>query len=247
MALVNELRQVWDDNFPRFHYGWETLVGNATLATDAIHAANPDLLVSWSGLQYDEDLSALTAGLNLHEAPCYMCVATRDAPRRDPLIFDLAEHPWADKVVYELHLYPMSEDLDTGTCGIIKAQLYRAGFNALGMDEPEDCALLENSPLGPCRPAVRQTPVMMTEFGAAQDISLLGNDYVDCLREFTTENGVSWAVWSLAGSFRVRSGGQDVDDTWGLKSFDWSEWRYQEGVEKLWKPWVEESKPSRME
>jgi hypothetical protein len=244
MSLVNEPRQPWQQDYPRFHYNWLTLVGNLTLGSDAIHAANPDLLISWSGLQFDEDLSALTARLNLLEAPCYMCVATRDAPRREPIYFDLADHAWGNKVFYELHLYPMSEDLDTGTCSIIKAQLYRAGFNALGMEEPEDCKLLENSSLGPCRKAARLTPVLMTEFGAAQDKTLLTNPYISCIREFTTENKVGWAAWSLAGSFRIRSGRQGVDDTWGLKTFGWDSWRTEEGVKKVWKPWVKAMKVS---
>jgi hypothetical protein len=240
MGLVNELRQPWEEeNYIRFNYNWNTLVGNMTLGANAIHEANPDLLISWSGLQFDQDLSALTSGLNLNTAPCYMCVAVRDAPRREPVYFNLGDHPWADKVFYELHIYPMSEDLDTGSCSIIKAQLYRAGFNALGMDRPADCDKLENSGYGPCREASRLTPVAMTEFGAAHDKSLLKNDYIDCLREFTTENDISWAMWSLAGSYRSRSGGQGVDDTWGMTTFDWDSWRFEEGIEKLWKPWVE--------
>lgn len=238
MSLVNELRQPWVEKYPKFGYNWVTLVGNMTLGADAIHAKNPDLLISWSGLQFDEDLSALTSGLNLYTAPCYMCVSVQDAPRRKPLIFDLGKHPWGDKIFYELHLYRMTEDLDVGTCDIVKAQLYRAGFNALGMDRPDNCSLLENSPLGPCRDAVRKTPVMLTEFGTAQDETLLESDYIDCLREFTTENNVGWAMWSLAGSYRIRSGGQGVDDTWAMENFDWNGWRFQEGIDKVWKPWV---------
>jgi hypothetical protein len=243
MSLVNELRQPWTDNYPRFGYNWATLVGNMTLGTDAIHTANPDLLISWSGLQFDEDLSALTSGANLLTAPCYMCVAVREGPRLEPVHFDLADHPWGDKVFYELHIYTMSEDLDVSECGIIKAQLYRAGFNALGMDRPADCDLLEDHFLGPCREPVRLTPVAMTEFGTAQDPSLLSSDYIDCLREFTTENDISWAMWALAGSYRIRSGAQGVDDTWALKNFSWDGWRFEEGIEKVWKPWVEESGP----
>lgn len=238
MSLVNELRQPWTEDYTKFAYGWPTLVGNLTLGSDAIHRANPDLLISWSGLQFDEDLSALTSGLNLYTAPCYMCVAVQDAPRRDPLYFDLADHAWGDKVFYELHIYTMTEDLDIGTCDIIKAQLYRAGFNALGMSRPDACDLLEDSPLGPCREATRMTPVAMTEFGTAQDETLLDSMYIDCLREFTTENDISWAMWSLAGSYRIRSGGLNVDDTWALRNFDWDGWRFQEGIDKIWKPWV---------
>jgi len=241
MALVNELRQPWVEKFPEFQYNWMTLVGNMTLGSDAIHAANPDLLISWSGLQFDEDLSALTSGTNLLTSPCYMCVSIQDSPRRDPVVFNLDDYAWGNKVFYELHLYTMTEDLDIGTCGIIKAQLYRAGFNALGMDRPADCDLLEGHPLGPCRPPSRLTPVAMTEFGTAQDETLLNSSYIECLREFTTENDVSWAVWSLAGSYRLRQGGQGVDDTWALFNFGWDGWRFEDGIEQIWKPWVEAS------
>lgn len=241
MALVNELRQPWVEKFPRFQYNWMTLVGNMTLGSDAIHRANPNLLISWSGLQFDEDLSALTSGTNLLTSPCYMCVSIQDSPRREPVIFSLDDYDWGDKVFYELHLYTMTEDLDIGTCDIIKAQLYRAGFNALGMDRPSDCDLLEDHPLGPCRPPSRLTPVAVTEFGTAQDETFLNSSYIDCLREFTTENDVSWAVWSLAGSYRTRQGGQDVDDTWALMNHNWDGWRFEEGIEQIWKPWIEET------
>ena len=245
MSLVNELRQPWVENFPRFQYNWMTLVGNMTLGSDAIHRANPDLLISWSGLQFDEDLSALTSGTNLLTSPCYMCVSIQDSPRRDPVVFNLDDYAWGDKVFYELHLYTMTEDLDVGTCDMVKAQLYRAGFNALGMDRPRDCDLLEDHPLGPCRKPSRLSPVAMTEFGQAQDPTLLNSSYIDCLREFTTDNGVSWAVWSLAGSYRTRQGGQNVDDTWALKNFAWDGWRFQEGIDKVWKPWIEDMNATR--
>lgn len=245
MSLVNELRQPWVENFPRFQYNWMTLVGNMTLGSDAIHRANPDLLISWSGLQFDEDLSALTSGTNLLTSPCYMCVSIQDSPRRDPVVFNLDDYAWGAKVFYELHLYTMTEDLDVGTCDMVKAQLYRAGFNALGMDRPRDCDLLEDHPLGPCRKPSRLSPVAMTEFGQAQDPTLLNSSYIDCLREFTTDNGVSWAVWSLAGSYRARQGGQNVDDTWALKNFAWDGWRFQEGIDKVWKPWIEDMNVTR--
>jgi hypothetical protein len=237
MALRNELRRAVNVSAPTstLTYNWVTLVGNHTAATDQIHAVNPDILVSWSGLQYDQDLSALTSGANLHTAPCYKCDAIRDAPRRPPRVFDLAAHPWSDKVFYELHLYSMSEDLDTDSCPIIRAELYRAGFHALGIPAPAACASLAAGCVAP----VRHTPVMLSEFGWAQDASLLDDTLQGCLREFTTEYRVSWAVWSLAGSYRVREGGQGVDDTWGLTTFDWAGWRFEEGVQKWWKPWVQ--------
>ncbi|KAI1341891.1 glycoside hydrolase family 5 protein [Xylariaceae sp. FL0016] len=231
MSLRNELRESW--NVTDLEYNWVTLVGNMSAGADAIHAANPDLLISWSGMQYDEDLSALTSGANLLTAPCYKCTAVRDAHRRDPVVFDLAEHPWSDKIIWELHLYSMSEDLDTGTCEIIQAQLYRNGFNALGIDAPEGCALTND-----CPAAKQLNPVIFSEFGNAQDATLYNSTLQNCIRDFTIEHGVSWMMWGLAGSYRIRSGGQGVADTWGLTNYEWDGWNDEETIENYWKPWT---------
>lgn len=61
MALRNELRRAVNETAPTstIGYNWLSLVGNNTAATDAIYQVNPDILVSWSGMQYDQDLSAL--------------------------------------------------------------------------------------------------------------------------------------------------------------------------------------------
>lgn len=231
MSLRNELRESW--NRTDLVYNWATLAGNLTAATDVIYAANPDLLVTWSGMQYDEDLSALTTGKNLLTAPCYKCTATRDALRRDPLRFDLADHAWADKVVWELHLYAMSEDVDAASCEFSEAALYRNGFNALGIDPPAACDVT-----GDCPEAARLTPVILSEFGNAQDATLNNGTLPQCLRDFTTRHGVSWMVWSLAGSYRIRSGAQALPDTWGLTNDDWTGWRDPDTIEGYWKPWV---------
>ncbi|KAI0020452.1 glycoside hydrolase family 5 protein [Xylariomycetidae sp. FL0641] len=241
MSLRNELRTSWNNT--GLVYDWLTYVGNMTAGADAIHAANPDLLISWSGMQFDEDLSALTGGRNLLTAPCYKCDAVRDAHRRDPVYFDLGAHPWADKVVYELHLYAMSEDLDTGTCDVVQANLYRAGFHALGIPPPAaGCQVLSSADAPAsetCPPARRLTPVMLSEFGAAQDGSLYDDVLQNCLRDFTLAHDVSWMVWALAGSYRVREGTQGFVDTWGLTNADWSGWSDEDTIDGFWKPWTE--------
>jgi endoglucanase len=172
MSLHNELRRSLNDT--TLEYNWVNLVGNYTAATDAIHEVNSDILVSWSGMQFDQDLSAVTSGKNLNVAPCYKCDPIRDGYRREPIVFDLDKHPWAKKVFYELHMYSMSEDQDTGDCDIIKAELYRNGFNALGMSKPDACDIIDD-----CPDAVREVPVVMTEFGWAQDPTLL-NGWTGC-------------------------------------------------------------------
>lgn len=239
MALHNELRESWNvTSPPGLVYNWETLVGNMTAGTSAIHDVNPDLLVSWSGMQYDQDLSALTTGLNLLTAPCYKCTAIRDAADRDPVIFDLDSYPWANKLFWELHLYDGSEDLDTSRCDRIEQALYRNGYNSLGMESPNNCSQTPSTPETACLPPARLTPVVMTEFGHAQDESLYNATLQNCLKNYTLKHEISWAVWALAGSYRIRSGSQGLPDTWGLTNFNWTGWNYAPAIEDYWKPWV---------
>ncbi|KAF1961408.1 glycoside hydrolase [Byssothecium circinans] len=239
MSLRNELRQSRLDT--TLMYNWQTLVGNMTQGSEVIHEANPDLLIIWSGMQYDQDLSALTTGKNLLTAPCYKCSVIRDAYRREPEYFSLDDHAWADKLVWELHLYTMSEDLDTGDCPIIEAQLYRNGFNALGIDAPPACNLTND-----CPKAVRETPVILSEFGSAQDETLFDHTLNNCLRQFTTKNDVSWMMWSVAGSYRIRSGVQGFPDSWALTNAEWNGWNYEKGIEEWWKPWVQAMNATRI-
>ncbi|CAK4033080.1 Exo-beta-1,3-glucanase [Lecanosticta acicola] len=71
MSLSNELRRAIDedDHTSTIGYNWISLVGNYTVATDAMHFANPNILVTGSGMQSAQDLSVLTSGLNLNPAP----------------------------------------------------------------------------------------------------------------------------------------------------------------------------------
>jgi endoglucanase len=135
--------------------------------------------------------------------------------------------------VWELHLYSMSEDIDTGTCEIVKANFYRNGFNAMGLTPPAACNITRD-----CPPAIRQTPVIISEFGSAQDVTLFNNTLTQCLKEYTLENNISWMMWSVAGSYRIRSGVQGFVDTWGLTNANWTGWIYEKGIEEFWKPWV---------
>ncbi|KAH8806660.1 Exo-beta-1,3-glucanase [Flagelloscypha sp. PMI_526] len=238
MSLRNELRASYNDT--TLQYNWVTWASNVTAAADAIHSANSDLLITISGLQYDQDLSALTQELNLNLATSYKLDAIRDAKRREPVYLKLDDQAWKDKAVLELHMYSMSENADTGDCEAIKAQLYNYGYNALGIDPPSACGdSSKNISQYDCVPAKRLTPVWMTEFGQAEDSSLYTNLLTNCLREFTTEHKISWAVWAIAGSYYIRSGVQDLDDTWALFNHDWSNWRDPDTAENFWKPWIQ--------
>ncbi|ROV87220.1 hypothetical protein VSDG_09952 [Cytospora chrysosperma] len=243
ISLRNELRESWNDN--NLHYNWQTFVGNMSAGAETIYDANPDLLIMWSGMQFDQDLSALTSGKNILSAPCYKCTAIVDHLRQDPAYFDPESYRWGtEKLVWELHLYNTSEDVDTGTCDIVRAGLYRNGFNALGIPPPNiGCNMT-----GDCPTASRITPVILSEFGQTpEDQTIYSNQLLNCIRNFTTEYGISWMMWSLAGYFRIRQGVQGFVDPKGMFNATWDGWHDPSVVEKWWKPWTKAMNVTRRE
>lgn len=233
MSLRNEPRESYNRTLD---YGWNTLVGNFTQGSDVIFQNNPDLLITWSGLNYDSDLSALTAGTNLWTAPCYKCDYAKDKYRLPPKRFNLSEHPWADKLVWELHAYDTAHDLDTDDCEIFQAEMYKNGLNALGIPKPSACNITQD-----CPDAVNKAPIVFTEFGALESYTMYNSTLQTCLRKLLTDNEMSWAMWGLAGSYRIRSGVQGYEDTWGLTNYNWSDWRDPGLVQNWWKPFVQET------
>lgn len=233
MSLRNEVRESHNRTLD---YGWATLVGNFTHGSDIIHRSNPDLLITWSGLNYDTDLSALTAGTNYMTAPCYKCDYAKDKYRLPARYFNISEHAWADKLVWELHAYDTAHDIDTDDCEIFQAEMYRNGFNALGIPKPKACNITQD-----CPDAVNMAPIVFTEFGSAQDPTIYNSTLQTCLRKILTEYDISWAMWGLAGSYRTRSGIQGYEDSWALTNYNWSDWRSPGIVQNWWKPYVYET------
>lgn len=158
--------------------------------------------------------------------------------------FLLSDFSYADKIVFELHNYENSAT----SCSGIDSTLYNGGYNA--MDTSADTT------------AVNIAPVVMTEFGFAQDNSTYLLPYSQCIREYLT--GLSggpggWMQWVIAGSYYIRSGVQDVDETWGevqlvpltmsshanfatgLLSHDWSTWRSSDAALNYTQAFVNET------
>ena len=79
--------------------------------------------------------------------------------------------------------------------------LYQNGFNA--MSEP-----------GKDKAVKYHFPVVMSEWGIAQDTESLGLVYTQCLAAFLEKWKAGWMNWSIAGSQILRSGTHDSDDTW---------------------------------
>ncbi len=132
--------------------------------------------------------------------------------------FELSDFEgYANKLVLEIHNY---EGYITD-CPAYKETLYNRGFKAL---DPT---------------SEHRFPVMMTEFGFDNDNATTWMAfYASCLREYLPEIGAGWMIWPLSGNYYIREGTQDSDDSWGLVSHDWSDWRNPAHIEGGLKPMI---------
>ncbi|KAI1492321.1 glycoside hydrolase superfamily [Biscogniauxia mediterranea] len=126
---------------------------------------------------------------------------------------------FADKLVLEIHNY----ENGASSCSSLEGNLYSKGFQAM---HPEDAAT-ENA-----------FPVLLTEFGFQQTATEWQRPYASCIAAYLAEQKAGWFIWVVAGSYYVRSGTQDFDESWGLLTHDWSDWRSPEYVEGGLKPLV---------
>lgn len=226
MSLRNEMRRSY---LRDLGYNWENLIGNFTTAADAIHKTNPHILIAWSGMGYDTDIKVLTTGQDFTKSTKYKNVNSKASASEKHFL--LSEHPWANKIVWELHRYG-----DTDDCETLEAELYRDGFNALGIPKPQGCGSTKG-----CSKAVNVAPVLMGEFGYVQDSRFFRSKVQKCLRRFIMKYDVPWSMWVLAGSYRIRSGLYDFDETWGMKNHNWSDWRDPQLMAEWWKPFVQDT------
>jgi hypothetical protein len=115
---------------------------------------------------------------------------------------------YADKLALELHNYQNSAT----SCDSMKSGLWNNGFKAL---DPS---------------SVNQMPVVLTEFGYQQTDKSYNAVYASCLRKIIPEWKAGWTVWVLSGSYYIRSGTQDFEESWGLLNHQWSDWRSAEAM-----------------
>ncbi|KAF9734383.1 beta-1,6-galactanase [Paraphaeosphaeria minitans] len=125
--------------------------------------------------------------------------------------FLLSNFKYANKLVLELHNYQN----DATDCGSMESGLWNNGFRATGTK------------------AANMMPVVLTEFGFSQ----AGNDYTKtyatCIKKLMPQWKTGWTVWVLSGSYYIRSGTQDYEETWGLLNHDWSAWRNTAAISAL--------------
>lgn len=121
--------------------------------------------------------------------------------------FELDEST-VNKIVLELHNYDnINKGPGLNNCTALEEELLSDGFQALQSDAPN------------------KFPVVMTEFGFVQDDTTWQGTFASCIEEFLADQQAGWMIWSLGGSYYIREGVQDYDESWGLLSHDWSSWR----------------------
>ncbi|CAH0026291.1 unnamed protein product [Clonostachys rhizophaga] len=206
MSLRNELRQPTNNEAVKATYNWETWYKHIREGSAAVHAANPDVLVILSGLNYDTTMQPVVRGQAL-------------SPGTATFSFDDFAG-FKNKLVIELHNY----DRSASSCSALSGSLYNGGAQAMNPDEAS---------------TVNVFPVLVTEFGFPQDGSSWQTVYVTCLAEWMPNNTAGWFQWVVVGSYMIRSGVQDYDESWGLYNHDWSAWRDSAYINNVLIPSVE--------
>ncbi|KAI1485137.1 glycoside hydrolase superfamily [Biscogniauxia mediterranea] len=120
MSLRNELRVPLTNTQVGSTYTWEDWYSYVRQGSDAIHSANPDVLIFLSGLDSDTDLSNVVDGSNL----------TPGSAKFDKDDFS----GYGDKLVLELHAYDNIFSLGPTDCSSVEDRLDSAGFKALADD-----------------------------------------------------------------------------------------------------------------
>jgi hypothetical protein len=194
IGLRNEFRKP-DTAGSSLPYDWPTWYEQVMDAADIVNAANPEILIFLSGLNFDTTLQPIPWADDLGNGKKFL----------------LTDYKYADKLVLEMHNYQNSAT----DCGSIESGLWNNGFRATG------------------EKAVNRMPVILTEFGFSQADNSYNSVYASCLRKLMPQWKSGWMVWALGGSYYIRSGTQDYEETWGLVNHDWTAWRNQAAITAL--------------
>ncbi|KAI9147728.1 Glycosyl hydrolase 5 family protein [Paramyrothecium foliicola] len=117
MSLRNELREPTNNAEVLETYNWETWYTYIKQGADAVHAANPDVLVVLSGLNYDTTLQPVVRGTAL-------------TPGNST--FNRADFAgYENKLVLELHNY----NRGATSCANLSGGIYNGGAQAMNPDE----------------------------------------------------------------------------------------------------------------
>lgn len=87
-------------------------------------------------------------------------------------------------------------------------------------------------------------PLWLSEFGWAQvSTSTAEQQYRNCLVQYMESNDADWSVWAVQGSYYVRSGTVNYDETYGLLNTQWSGWRNSSWIASIGSMWTVNQTP----
>ena len=116
MSLRNELREATDSSTAE-PYTWNTWLENVIPAATGIHGNNSDLLIFFSGLDYDTDDTFMINGNTLEDGSS----------------FDPESYPFTDKIVYAIHNY----DNGATDCDSVRSYLYDNAYAAMNESDSQ--------------------------------------------------------------------------------------------------------------
>ncbi|XXH01546.1 hypothetical protein Hte_007906 [Hypoxylon texense] len=127
---------------------------------------------------------------------------------------------YGNKLVLELHAYDNIIGPGPSNCTAVEEKLFNAGFKALTDD------------------AANQFPMVLTEFGLVQNGTSAQDPYISCLLDYVPSRNAGWMIWQLGGSYYIREGIGDFDESWGLLNHDWTDWRSSDFINNSLTPAV---------
>ncbi|KAM0721311.1 hypothetical protein Q7P37_003599 [Cladosporium fusiforme] len=139
--------------------------------------------------------------------------------------FTPSSYPFREKIVYEIHNYQNG----ASSCDEIEPGLYNKAYCAMNLSDTA---------------CPNHAPTVLTEFGFDQTDGSFDEPYAKCIHSVVTKQPGGpggWMQWVLAGSYYIRSGIQDYEETWGLLSHDWSGWRNQTVIDGFLKPLIQDT------
>lgn len=201
MGLRNELRDPFSATPPQSleNTTWTTWKIRMVQGANAIHAANPDVLIFFGGRIFDFDISAPVQGKFASE-PGFN--------------FSIAEFSFKSKFVFEQHQYDQGLVDDACTS-------YRDILTAFGSDVMtirSNGTTNETLTNGTTTNGTsNRAPLVMTEWGHDQtdESGAFKEKFRRCLMDFMVDRQISWMVWVMGGSYYTREGVQDKDEPWG--------------------------------
>ncbi|KAK1832336.1 glycoside hydrolase [Podospora conica] len=124
---------------------------------------------------------------------------------------------WEGKNVWEMHAYSFTVNFPDlfQSCEVVKLQY--GAWSGFVLEQGRSWT----------------GPLIMSEFGVGmgggreEDGGLGEKDarYLRCLVEYLEENDADWGVWVLGGSYYVRNGNVDHEESYGLLDYEWRDWR----------------------